>query len=163
VTPAEGGVDPAADPTGRAEGDVEPAALALELADTSVWARNGKPGLEWFGAAIEDGRVAMCDQIAMELLWSARDVGDFRTTEAALLACPWLETESRDWVEARRVFRELAARGPLHHRQVKIPDLLIAAVAFRHGVTIVHYDADYETIASVTGQPTRWAAPRGRL
>ena len=44
------------------------------------------------------------------------------------------------------MFRELAARGPLHHRQVKIPDL-----------------RGYEIIASVTGQPTRWAAPRGTI
>jgi len=26
---------------------------------------------------------------------------------------------------------------------------------------VVHYDGDYEIIAGVTGQPTRWAAPRG--
>jgi hypothetical protein len=55
------------------------------------------------------------------------------------------------------------ASGPLHRRQVRIPDLLIAAVAARHDVTLVHYDADYEAIASVTGQRTRWAAPRGSL
>ena len=61
------------------------------------------------------------------------------------------------------MFGELAARGPLHHRQVKIPDLLIAAVAARNGLTVVHYDRDYEIIASVTGQPTRWAAPRGTV
>ena len=56
-----------------------------------------------------------------------------------------------------------SARGPLHHRQVKIPDLLIAAVAARNDLTVVHYDSDYEVIASVTGQPTRWAAPRGTV
>jgi predicted nucleic acid-binding protein len=67
-------------------------------------------------------RIAVCDQVAMELLWSARDLADFRETEAApLLACPWFAIEPSDWIEARRVFRELAARGPLHHRQVKIP------------------------------------------
>ena len=66
--------------------------------------------------------------------------------------------------EARRVFRELARRGPLHHRQVKIPDLLIAAVAARNGMTLVHYDADYEVISSVTWQATtRWAAERGSV
>jgi hypothetical protein len=25
------------------------------------------------------------------------------------------------------------------------------------------YDADYDTIAEITGQPVRWAAPRGSL
>ena len=134
-----------------------------DLADTSVWARSGKPGLETFAEAVEDGRIAICDQVAMELLWSARDLADFRATEAALLACPWFSIEPPDWIEARRVFGELAARGPLHHRQVKIPDLLIAAVAARNGLTVLHYDADYEVIASVTRQPTRWVAPRGTL
>ena len=134
-----------------------------ELADTSVWARSGKPGLEWFAPALEDGRIAVCDQVAMEVLWSARDIADFRATEAGLLACPWFEVEPADWAEARRVFRELAGRGPLHHRQVGIPDLLIAAVAARNGLTLVHYDTDYDVIASVTGQATRWAAPRGSV
>lgn len=135
----------------------------VEIADTSVWARSGKPGLEWFGPALEEGRIGVCDQVAMELLWSARDLRDFEATEAALVACPWFAIEPADWVEARRVFRELAGRGPLHHRQVKIPDLVIAAVAARNGVPIVHYDGDYDIIAGVTGQPTRWAAPRGSL
>jgi predicted nucleic acid-binding protein len=139
------------------------AASRPELADTSVWARKDKPGLDWFGPALEDGRIAVCDMIVMELLWSARDGADFQTTEAALQACPWYPVEARDWTEARRVFRALAARGPLHHRQVKIPDLLIAAVAAREALTVVHYDADYDVIASVTGQSTRWAVPRGSI
>ncbi len=142
---------------------MEPTTIGIELADTSVWARKGKPGLDWFALALEDGQIAVCDMVVMELLWSARDSADFRATERALLACPWLSIEPRDWGEARRVFRELAARGPLHHRQVNTPDLLIAAVAARHAVTVVHYDSDYEIIASVTGQPTRWAAPSGSL
>ena len=135
----------------------------VELADTSVWARIGKPAMAWFAAAVEDGLIAVCDQVAMEVLFSARDATDFRATEDALLACPWLSVEPSDWDEARHVFRALADQGPLHHRQVKIPDLLIAAVAARHDVTLVHYDADYEVIASVTGQRTRWAAPRESL
>ena len=134
-----------------------------ELADASVWARSGKPGVEWFAQAVEDGQIAVCDQVAMEVLWSARDVADFLATEAGLLACPWFEVRPDDWTEARRVFGELASRGPLHHRQVKIPDLLIAAVAARNGLTLVHYDSDYDVIAGVTGQTTRWAAPRGSI
>jgi predicted nucleic acid-binding protein len=142
---------------------VELAPNKPDLADTSVWARIRKPELVWFASALEDGKIAVCDQVVMELLWSARDLADFRSTEAALITCPWFPVEPADWDEARRVFRELAALGPLHHRQVKIPDLLIAGVAARNGLTVVHYDNDYEIIASVTGQPTRWAAPRGTI
>ena len=142
---------------------MEPADVGPELADTSVWARKDKPGLEWFGLAVEDGRIAVCDMVAMELLWSARDIADFQAIEEGLLSCPWAKIEPRDWDEARRVFGELAGRGPLDHRQVKIPDLLIAAVAARSSLTVVHYDVDYDVIASVTGQGTRWAAPRGSV
>jgi predicted nucleic acid-binding protein len=48
-------------------------------------------------------------------------------------------------------------------RSVKHAHLLIAAAAELAGMTLLHYDADYDTIAAVTGQPTRWAAPRGSL
>jgi hypothetical protein len=137
--------------------------LELELADTSVWARLAKPALGWFAAAVEDGQIAVCDQVAMEVLFSTRDSADFRATEDALLACPWLRIEPADWDEARRVFRLLADQAPLHHRQVKIPDLLIAAVSARNDLTVVHYDRDYEIIGAITGQRTRWAAPPGSL
>jgi predicted nucleic acid-binding protein len=46
---------------------------------------------------------------------------------------------------------------------VKHPDLLIAAAAEATGVAVLHYDEDYERIAAITGQPTRWLAPAGSL
>ena len=46
-------------------------------------------------------------------------------------------------------------------RCVGMPDLLIAAVAARERVTVLHYDADFDRIAAVTGQPTQWVVPRG--
>jgi predicted nucleic acid-binding protein len=46
-------------------------------------------------------------------------------------------------------------------RSVGLPDLLIVAVAEREQVTVVHYDAGYQIIAKVTGQPVRWVVPRG--
>ena len=135
----------------------------IQMADTSVWARSAKPPLAWFLPAVENGQIAVCDMVAMEILYSARDAEDYVQTEGDLGACPWYDVEPADWAEARSVWRELAKRGPLHHRQVKHQDLLIAAVAARHSLTVVHYDSDYDIIASVTMQPTRWAAPRGSL
>ena len=55
----------------------------------------------------------------------------------------------------------LAQRG--QHRAVGLPDLLIAAVAERAGLTVLHYDADYDLVAAVTGQPARWVVPRGAV
>lgn len=55
----------------------------------------------------------------------------------------------------------LARRG--QHRGASLPDLLIAAVAERAGLVVLHYDADYDLIARVTGQRMEWVVPRGSL
>ena len=57
----------------------------------------------------------------------------------------------------------LAHLGPDRHKQVKIADLLVAVAAESPGVEVLHYDADFEVIAEVTGQPIHWLAPRGSL
>jgi predicted nucleic acid-binding protein len=41
--------------------------------------------------------------------------------------------------------------------------LIIAAAAELHGATVLHYDADYDRIAAITGQPTEWVAAKGSL
>jgi predicted nucleic acid-binding protein len=41
--------------------------------------------------------------------------------------------------------------------------VLIAAAAEAAGVTVLHYDEDYDRIAEITGQPVRWLAPKGSL
>jgi hypothetical protein len=48
-------------------------------------------------------------------------------------------------------------------RAAGFPDLLIAAVADRETLTILHYDSDYDLITTVTGQPTRWVVPHGTI
>jgi predicted nucleic acid-binding protein len=55
---------------------------------------------------------------------------------------------------------ELSKSG--RHR-IPIPDLLIAAAAEKAGLTVLHYDGDYDTIAEVTGQPVEWVVPRGSV
>jgi predicted nucleic acid-binding protein len=56
---------------------------------------------------------------------------------------------------------ELARRGL--HRAVGIPDLLIAAVAERERLTLLHYDSDYDFVAGITNQPIQWVVPRGSI
>jgi predicted nucleic acid-binding protein len=50
-----------------------------------------------------------------------------------------------------------------HQRGRKIPDLLVAAAAETRALTVLHYDADFERIASVTGQPCRWIVAAGSV
>jgi hypothetical protein len=52
----------------------------------------------------------------------------------------------------------LALRG--QHR-MPIRDLMLAAIAQSHSAVVLHYDADYERIADVTGQPHEWIIPAG--
>ena len=49
------------------------------------------------------------------------------------------------------------------HRTAGVVNLLTAAVAERHDATVLHYDADFEHIASVTGQAHRWVVPKGSI
>jgi len=136
--------------------------LTLDVADTSVWAH--KEELPEFGLRFLAGLVGVTDVIVMELLYSARDAADYAQVEEDVGRCDLYRVEPQDWDEGRRVWRELLRRGggPLH-RQVGHQDLLTASVAARHGLTVVHYDGDFDLIASVTGQPVRWAAPQGSL
>ena len=48
-------------------------------------------------------------------------------------------------------------------RTVPLPDLLVAAVAERHRLTVLHYDGDFDLISALTNQPTEWVVPRGSL
>lgn len=72
-----------------------------------------------------------------------------------------LTSPDKIWDQVLRTQRALVDTS--RHRSVKIPDLIIAAVARRHGATVLHYDSDYDVIAEVTKQPTRWLVPAGSL
>jgi hypothetical protein len=93
--------------------------------------------------------------VAMEYLRGARDYAEYAAFEESLRAYPWLRIEPPDWERAMGVASELAQVSAGFHRSVPIPGLLIAAVAERHSVVLVHDDADYERIAMVTSQALR--------
>ena len=113
--------------------------------------------------AVLDDDVAVCELVILEYLNGARNAGEYERFDAGLRASTIFTTEPADWSRALDVHRALAGVGPGHQRSVRIADLIIAAVAERHGATIAHYDEDYDRIAAITGQPTRWLAPKGTL
>lgn len=55
----------------------------------------------------------------------------------------------------------LARRG--HHRAAGVVDLITAATAEHYAATVLHYDSDFEHIASVSRQHTEWVVPRGSV
>ncbi|MEP7379160.1 MAG: PIN domain-containing protein [Chloroflexota bacterium] len=136
----------------------------MNLADTSVWAHKARPAIrDWFAAAVESGDIACCDMVALELLHSSRNPREFAAIELGLAAMPWIEPDGGDWRRAREIYRSLGSRPGAAQRSIKHAYLLIAVAAERAGMTLLHYDSDYDTIASITHQPTRWVAERGSL
>ena len=135
-----------------------------ELADTSVWAHRRHPSVApWWERQLLAGEVGICETVMLELLHSARTGQEMRRLRLDLSALPTHTMSGRAWGRALDVYQLLADQGPQHHRSVKLPDLVIAACAEEAGWTLVHYDRDYDAIAAVTGQETRWVAPRGSL
>ena len=138
-----------------------------ELADTSAWVwsrRRDHPQLRHaFDIALVDGELATCDMVRLELLYSTRNPREFAAIREELAALPDCPITPGQWQRALWVYEQLSARGGAHQRSVKHPDLLIAAAAEAAGIAVLHYDEDYDRIAEITGQPTRWLAPAGSL
>lgn len=136
----------------------------MELVDTSVWAQKENTRIKpWFDVALVNGELAICDQIALEILAGATSPRLYRQTRNDLQGVPWLRMDGSDWRRALEIYDLLEELGTNSRRSVKIADLLIAACAERYSLPIVHFDRDFATIASVTGQPTRWVAQPGSL
>ena len=133
------------------------------LADKSALARLRHPAVSAvLTPLIVAGDVATRGIIELEILYSARSHADFARTRAIRArAFPSLPVLQADFDRAIAVMEALALRG--HHRAVGLPDLLIAAVAERAQVTVLHYDADYDLVAAVTGQSTQWVVRRGSV
>ncbi|MFF1506123.1 PIN domain nuclease [Streptomyces sp. NPDC058326] len=116
---------------------------------------------QWRKFAVE-GVIALCDLTELELLYSAQSAND-RLAKEELLGqlFNWTAVPDGVYSRARRVQHMLTNRG--EHRSAGPVDLLVAATAELSGLTLLHYDRDFETIARVTGQPTEWVAPPGTV
>jgi predicted nucleic acid-binding protein len=139
------------------------AAVASHLADTSALARLHRPAVAAVLVPLIDaGLVATCGVIEFELGWATRSSAELDQLRADRdLGYEWLATHDEDWRRALEVRATLWRTGRM--RAVGLPDLLVAAVAERERVAVLHYDSDYDLIAQVTGQPMRWVVPRGSI
>jgi predicted nucleic acid-binding protein len=137
----------------------------MQLADTSAWlvAERAPEAAPEFAGRVAEGLVGTCTMVMFELLASARAGSDFDEIQDDLDALRLYQIGQAQWRRAIQVYRELAHQGGAHQRSVGHGDLLIAAAAESAGVELLHYDEDFERIAAITGQPTRWIVPRGSL
>lgn len=128
--------------------------VADYLIDTSALARLllGQATPKW-EHRVGAGLVALCDLTELEVLYSARSAEDRRIVQGHLAQFAWCPVPEGVFRRARVVQDQLTAKG--EHRSAGAVDLLLAAVAEQAGLTLLHFDRDFETIARTTGQPTR--------
>lgn len=131
------------------------------LLDTSVVKRLARPQVrgivEPLAAAGQLARPSICD---LEVGYSARNAAEWDHLVGALDAFDPIATTAAHVRRALQVQRLLAHRS---QRGRKIPDLLVAAAAEELDIPVLHYDADFDLIASVTGQPCTWIVPAGTV
>ncbi|MFI5908777.1 PIN domain nuclease [Dactylosporangium sp. NPDC051541] len=134
------------------------------LVDTSALvrlARNHDVRARW-QPHITAGVVGISPITELELLHSARSKTDREEWLELLNATfAWVPMPERVFVRAAEVQAAMTARGT--HRSAGAVDLLLAATADLNGLTLVHYDHDFDEVVKTTGQSTVWLAPPGSI
>ncbi|NEE02443.1 PIN domain nuclease [Phytoactinopolyspora halotolerans] len=126
----------------------------LWIIDKSAYVRlHASPDADEWLDRINRGLVRVTTVTLLEMGFSARSGRDWRRgiEEPPAANLPIENLTPRMETRAVEVQRLLAAQG--HHRDVKIPDLLIAAAGELAGLTVLHVDKDFDLIADLTGQP----------
>ncbi|MEU7826610.1 PIN domain nuclease [Catellatospora sp. NPDC049133] len=134
------------------------------LIDTSALVRLLRPGSAALGwdQQIEQGLVGVCPITELELLFAARSLVDRKKIVALLHdAYPWVPMPDDVYRRAAQVQDLLTQKG--QHRSAGPIDLLVAAAAELNGLTVLHYDGDFDVIKRATGQPAQWLAPPGTI
>ncbi|MGD0926830.1 MAG: PIN domain nuclease [Streptosporangiaceae bacterium] len=133
------------------------------LADTSAYVAQARDSdaRARFAGLLTEGRLAVCQMTALEYFNNAPDPKAYEVLWTALHGQRRMDVTATAMNRAMQVHRMLAERS--QHRNFRLPDLIIAATAEQHGATVLHYDADYDRIAAVTGQPVEWVTARGSL
>jgi predicted nucleic acid-binding protein len=135
--------------------------VTTHLAETSVLTRLSVAAVR--GALqpfIDAVALARCTLTDLELGFSASSASDWDRLQSVLTTLTPVEVTPAVISRAKNVQRMLAVGG-LKGR--KVPDLIIAAAAELADLTVLHYDHDFELIASVTRQPHKWIVPRGSI
>lgn len=128
------------------------------LLDTSAWvqATHNPKVAERLADHIRRGELALCTVTALEVLYSSRNATEYERDLGRLRGMPWRDlSDPKSAIDLQLL---LAQRG--WHR-TPIPDVVIAATAAEHGLTVLHYDSDYERLAETAGINHEWLPERG--
>lgn len=122
----------------------------MVLIDTSAWVEFLHDTGSTVCARVDDlldEEIAVCDPIRMEVLAGARDELHLHSLRRLLARATVLPTDSAHFEEAAALFRRCRQEGETVRR---LMDCLIAAVAIRSGVPVLHRDGDFDTLARHT-------------
>ena len=120
------------------------------LIDTSAWIEF----LRDTGSAVCDhvdrrlaGEIAVCDPVRMEVLAGARNDEHLRDLRGLLARATTIATEPTDYEDAATLYRTCRHGGETVR---KLIDCLIAAVAIKAGLAVLHADTDFDVLARHT-------------
>ena len=123
------------------------------LIDTSAWVdylrRSGSAAGRAVAHAVRDGAAATTDVVIMEVLAGTTDPDRLTSWERTLDASELLEQLPREDAETAAHLYRTCRRAGETPRQ--LTDCLIAAVALRNDIAVLHRDRDYAVIARHTG------------
>ena len=117
------------------------------LADTSAWVdhlRGRRTKAAGRLASLLDEGLATTDVVVMEVLAGARDGAHLVTLRRLLQRSAHLPVASGDYEAASAIWRTCRRGGETPRSML---DCLVAAVAIRTGVAVLHSDRDYDAIA----------------
>jgi predicted nucleic acid-binding protein len=122
----------------------------LILVDSSAWIEF----LRNTGSTVSDTvhellaeEIAVCDAVRMEVLAGARDESHLLSLRRLLARAVTIPTVTTDYDDAAALYRRCRRRGETVR---KLVDCLIAATAIRACATVLHNDADFDTLARHT-------------
>lgn len=114
------------------------------LADTSALLLLQRGPTPWDEAA-ERGLVAICEPALAEALAGVDAAHRARAERRMLRLYAWADVPAGVWETVSRLRSDLDV--PVAHRGASVAGLVIAATAIRLGLTLLHDDDGFETIA----------------
>jgi predicted nucleic acid-binding protein len=122
----------------------------------------GERRAEDIADALDECLIGVCLPFLLEAGYSARSATDDDELLSELTALPMVHIDTEVERRATEAQRQLARAG--HHRLPPV-DLIVSALADRHGVGVLHYDRGYDSLAARTDLrfTSVWLARRGSL
>lgn len=118
--------------------------------DTSAWVEflrdTGSPVCDLVDELLAH-EIAICDAVRMEVLAGARDESHLASLRQLLARATVIPTQATDYDDAAALYRHCRRQGETVR---KLVDCLIAAVAIRADLPILHSDSDFDVLARHT-------------